>query len=74
MEYLFTDSDKRTYRRETSDHIVIEAQKLNNNNIELSLTDTKGKYLMLMISDSEADAICSAIMAAKGKCNCKITI
>ncbi len=47
MEYTFTDWDKRDYTRKTIGKIRIESEHISNENIKISLLDSKKTFYLL---------------------------
>ena len=74
MEYTFTDWDKRDYTRKTIGKIRIESEHISNENIKISLLDSKKKLLLIILTKKEAAAIISALNAANSECKCGISI
>ena len=73
MEYTFTDWDKRDYTRTTIGKIRIESEYLSNENIKISLLDSKKDFLSIILTKKEAAAIISALNAANSECKCGIS-
>ena len=74
MKYTFTDWDKRAYVREVSETIVIESKETKGDFIELAIGSERGAFISLTLTEQEADAICSALIAGKSRCMSKITV
>lgn len=74
MEYIFTDSDKRTYTRSSSSAITIESSILSDGHIEISLSDSRSTFIVLRLNNREAAAISCAANAGLSKCNSSIIV
>ena len=74
MEYIFTDSDKRTYTRKSSSAVNIESSVLPNGHIEISLSDSRSTFIVLKLNNKEAAAISCAANAGISKCNSRILV
>jgi hypothetical protein len=74
MHYRFTDYDRRDYERDTIGSVTIESKMGNDGRIEVSCADSKGAFIIMKLNDLEAAAICSAVSAARAKCESRVLI
>jgi len=74
MHYRFIDRDRRPYDRDTMGPVTIESKMANDGRIEVSCADSKGDFIIMKLNDPEAAAICSAVSAARAKCESTVLI
>ena len=74
MEYTFTHSDNRKYRRKAAEPIVVESKISTDGHIELSFIDNGYTFIVLKVNDREAAAISIAADAGRANCNCQVTV
>jgi hypothetical protein len=74
MHYRFTDLDRRAYDRDATGPITIESRMADDGRVEVSFAGAKGAFIIMKLNDPEAAAICSAVSAARAKCESTVHI
>lgn len=72
MNCTYTDLDDRNYQRRTDGQISVESRMNDKGEIELSLSDKRGSFVVLKLNSKEAAAVSAAAIA--GGANCTSTI
>ncbi|RJQ14422.1 hypothetical protein C4553_01040 [Candidatus Parcubacteria bacterium] len=74
MEYVFSDRDYRTYKRQSQEKITIEAESLSSEHVKVSLKEAGKNLVELTLSKKESACIINALSAANSECKCVITM
>jgi hypothetical protein len=74
MNYVFTDQDKRTYKRQSEETISIEVEYLSLERVNIALKEGGKNILELTLSKKESAGIIRALNTANSECKCIITI
>jgi len=75
MEYVFTDWDNRSYKRQAKEQeTTIEAEHISTEKIKISLKKSGRSFVELILSKKEAAGIINALSAANSECKCTITM
>ena len=72
MEYIFIDTDKRSYKRETKQSVTIKSEKIDKGTVEISFFESKNKVFSLILNKSETAGIISALSVATADCKADI--